>query len=207
MEGHEHGEAAEVRALTHGERLVGFLRLSLAADSGPAPLLGPVRTDELNPLRLFLHLFARKRVLELMSWRCGTGRQGALYLQVSEGDADGAAQVPSGRVGHHHRHDSGDELDVRRHTVELVVAQLVQGLVGGGREVGVAQQGSVGEACMVETGRGVMERGREEVRRRRRRRKKRRRRRNRRKRGRRQSRRRHRKRSKGRRKGRRSLPG
>lgn len=140
-----------MRALTHGERLVGILWLYGTAGSGPAALLGPVHTDELNPLRLFLDLFCKEARGKLMGWRRGTGRQGALYLQVSEGDADGAAQVRSGRVGHHHRHDSGDQLDVRRHAVLLVAAELLQGLVGGGGEVGVAQQGSVGEACKEKT--------------------------------------------------------
>lgn len=52
IEGHEHGEAAEMRALAHGEGLVGFLRQSVDPGSGPAPIFLPVRTDELNLLRL-----------------------------------------------------------------------------------------------------------------------------------------------------------
>lgn len=91
---------------------------------------------------------------------------------MSEGDVDGAAQVRSGRVGRHHRHDPGDQLDVLHHSILLKVAQLLQGLVGGGEEVGVAQQGNVGEACPEETwseraGRGGMKRSGEEVKRRR----------------------------------------
>lgn len=87
-------------------------------------------------------------------WRAGGAKQGALYLQVAKGDGDGAAQVASGRVGHHHRHDSGVQLQVRRYAVPLVAAQLLQGLIaggGGGGEVGVAQQSSVGEACTEKT--------------------------------------------------------
>lgn len=68
---------------------------------------------------------------------------------MAEGDADGSAQVPGGRVGHHHRHHPGVQLDHRSHAVPLVVTQVLQGLIGRGREVGVAQQGSVGEAWMM----------------------------------------------------------
>lgn len=57
IEGHEHGEAAEVRALAHREGLVGFVRPSVAAGSGPVSLLRPVRADEFNPLRFFHGLY------------------------------------------------------------------------------------------------------------------------------------------------------
>lgn len=88
---------------------------------------------------------------------------------MAKGDVDRAAQAASGRVGHHHRHDFGVELQIGRHAVPLVLAQLLQGLIGGGGEVGVAQQSSVGEACTEETsletaGRGEMERRVKEVR-------------------------------------------
>lgn len=71
---------------------------------------------------------------------------------MAEGDDDRVLQVLRGRVGHHHRHDSGVQLDVRHNVILLVTAELHQGLIGGGGEkAGVAQQSSVGEACTEET--------------------------------------------------------
>lgn len=49
------------------------------------------------------------------------------YLQVSEGDVDRVAQVPSRRVGDDNRHNSGEHL---KNTVLAVAAlELLKGVV------------------------------------------------------------------------------
>lgn len=66
---------------------------------------------------------------------------------MSEGDVDGAAQVLSGWVGDHNRHNSRGDLKGGIHTIFFMSRELVKGPVNRYLKVIVAQQRSQSKTC------------------------------------------------------------
>lgn len=62
------------------------------------------------------------------------------YLEMSEGDADIAAQVLSGWVGDHNRHNSRGDLKGGMHSISFMSRDLIKGPVNRYLKVPVAQQ-------------------------------------------------------------------
>lgn len=114
VECHENSKAAQV--FTHTHCVCGGGLLFMTTICGPGPALSPVRTDVAHLRRL------------------------VSGLEMSEGDADIAAQVLSGRVGDHNRHNSRGDLKGGMHSISFMSRDLIKGPVNRYLKVPVAQQ-------------------------------------------------------------------
>ena len=131
---HENSKAAQMSTRAHSVCGIGVM--SITTICGPGPSLSPVRTEVAHLSRL-LSVLCTKQNHHIKSRLCVSFKSSYSsnkdhtdrwdYLQVSEGDVDVAAQVLSGGVGDHNRHDCrGDHHSRGIHTIFFKSCELVK---------------------------------------------------------------------------------